>query len=81
MTEPRVIDCEEALRRLFEYLDAELHGEPQREMQQHLERCRSCFSRVEFEKRLKAYTAELGHEPVPTDVARRIRTLLDGFKC
>ena len=81
MTEPRVIDCEEALRRLFEYLDAELHGEPQREMQQHLERCRSCFSRVEFEKRLKAYTAELGHEPVPTDVERRIRTLLDGFKC
>ena len=28
-------------------------------MEQHLERCRSCFSRVEFEKRLKAYTAEL----------------------
>ena len=81
MTEPRVIDCEEALRRLFEYLDAELHGEHHREMAQHLERCRSCFSRVEFEKRLKAYTAELGHEPVPTDVERRIRTLLDGFKC
>lgn len=81
MTEPRVIDCEEALRRLFEYLDAELHGEHHREMEQHLERCRSCFSRVEFEKRLKAYTAELGHEPVPADVERRIRTLLDTFKC
>ena len=50
----RVIDCEEALRRLFEYLDAELHGDPHREMEQHLERCRSCFSRAEFEKRLKA---------------------------
>ena len=81
MTEPRVIDCEEALRRLFEYLDAELQGETQREMAQHLERCRSCFSRVEFEKRLKAYTAELRHEPVPADVAHRIRALLDTFKC
>jgi anti-sigma factor (TIGR02949 family) len=81
MNEARVIDCEEALRRLFEYLDAELHGESQREMAQHLERCRSCFSRVEFEKRLKAYTAELLQEPVPPDVERRIRTLLDGFKC
>src|SRR5439155_24359279 len=51
MNQARVIDCEEALRRLFEYLDAELHGELEREMAQHLERCRSCFSRVEFEKR------------------------------
>ena len=76
-----MIDCEEALRRLAEYLDAELHGNSRREMEQHLERCRSCFSRVEFEKRLKAYTAELGHEPVPADVERRIRTLLDTFKC
>ena len=55
MNEAHVIDCEEALRRLFEYLDAELHGEPQREMEQHLERCRSCFSRVEFEKRDDRY--------------------------
>lgn len=81
MTEARVIDCEEALRRLFEYLDAELHDERQREMEQHLERCRSCFSRVEFEKRLKARTAELRHEPVSSDLERRVRTLLDQFKC
>ena len=81
MTEARAIDCEAALRRLFEYLDAELHGEPHREMEQHLERCRSCFSRVEFERRLKAYTAELGREPVPPDLERRVRRLLDTFKC
>jgi anti-sigma factor (TIGR02949 family) len=81
MTEARAIDCEEALRRLFEYLDAELHAEPLREMEQHLERCRSCFSRVEFEKRLKAHTAELHHEPVSAELDQRIRTLLDTFKC
>ena len=81
MNEARVIDCEEALRRLAEYLDAELHGEAQSEMEQHLERCRSCFSRVEFEKRLKAYTAELRREPVPPELERRIRALVDTFKC
>ena len=81
MNEVRVIDCEEALRRLFEYLDAELHGEPQQEIEQHLERCRSCFSRVEFEKRLKAYTAELGREPVPSELEGRVRKVLDSFKC
>ena len=81
MNEPRMIDCEEALRRLVEYLDAELHGESEREMEQHLERCRSCFSRVEFEKRLKTSTAELRHEPVPPELERRIRALVDTFKC
>jgi anti-sigma factor (TIGR02949 family) len=81
MTEARTIDCEEALRRLFEYLDAELHGESRREMEQHLERCKSCFSRVEFEKRLKTYIAAVGHEPVSPDLERRVLALLDTFKC
>jgi mycothiol system anti-sigma-R factor len=81
MNKVRPIDCEEALRRLFEYLDAELNGEPQREIEQHLERCRSCFSRVEFEKQLKVYTAELGREPVPSELDARVRKVLAGFKC
>ena len=81
MSDARTINCEEALRRLFDYLDAELAGEPRREMDEHLQRCRSCFSRLEFEKRLKAHTAELGHEPVTEDLEQRIRALLDSFKC
>ena len=81
MNEAGVIDCEEALRWLAEYLDAELPGESRREMEQHLERCRSCFSRVEFEKRLKARTAALRREPVPAELERRIRALVDTFKC
>jgi anti-sigma factor (TIGR02949 family) len=81
MNKVRPIDCEEALRRLFEYLDAELNGEPQREIEQHLERCRSCFSRAEFEKRLKTHTAELGREPVPSELEVRVREVLDSFKC
>jgi anti-sigma factor (TIGR02949 family) len=81
MSDVREIDCEEALKRLLDYLDAELAGEPQREMEHHLERCRSCFSRLEFEKRLKAHTAALGQEPVDEELEQRIRALLDSFKC
>jgi anti-sigma factor (TIGR02949 family) len=80
MTEVRVIDCEEALHWLFEYLDAELDRQSQREMERHLERCRSCFSRVEFEKRLKAHTVALRAEPVSPELEQRIRKVLDGFK-
>ena len=81
MAEPRTIDCEEALRRLFEYIDAELAGERQREVDHHLERCRSCFSRVEFEKRLKAHVGELGTEPVDPALQQRILKVLDEFTC
>ena len=68
------------MRRLAEYLDAELHGNSRVELEQHLERCRSCFSRVEFEKRLKASTAELRRESVSPDLERRIRSLVETFK-
>jgi mycothiol system anti-sigma-R factor len=81
MSDIRTIDCEEALRRLFDYLDAELHGEPQREIAAHLERCRTCFSRLEFERRLKTHIAELSREPVPQTLERRVRGLLDRFTC
>ncbi len=80
MNEAGVIDCEEALRRLAEYLDAELQGEPQREIEKHLERCRTCFSRVEFERRLRAKTAALRREPVSPELERRIRGLVDTFE-
>jgi anti-sigma factor (TIGR02949 family) len=80
MSEARVIDCEEALRRLAEYLDSELSAGSRTEIEEHLERCRSCFSRVEFERRLKAQTAALRHEPVSPELERRIRALVDGFE-
>jgi anti-sigma factor (TIGR02949 family) len=80
MNEAHIIDCEEALHRLLDFLNAELQGESLQELERHLERCRSCFSRFEFEKRLKAHVAELGREPVPSELHHRIRKVLAGFK-
>jgi anti-sigma factor (TIGR02949 family) len=81
MNEKRPIDCDEALHRLLDFLDAELPGDSLQELEQHLERCRSCFSRFEFEKRLKAHIAALGSEPVPVELHHRILKVLDNFKC
>jgi mycothiol system anti-sigma-R factor len=75
------IDCEEALHRLFEYVDTELSAESRREMEQHLERCRTCYSRLEFEKRMKTHIADLGGEAVPPAFEQRIRKALESFKC
>ena len=75
MTEPNSIDCDEALRRLLDYIHGELPPRKGGEVSAHLERCRSCFSRAEFEKRLQAHLRGLGEEPVSRELEQRIRTL------
>ncbi len=71
------IDCEEALERLAAYLDQELDRTGRDEMERHLERCRSCFSRAEFERRLKERIQRgLVLDEVPREFEERIRTLL-----
>lgn len=71
--------CEEALAVLAEHLDHELDEHRTAQLHAHLESCRSCYSRAEFERRLKAQIRAVGtHEP-PEDFARRVQALLDSF--
>lgn len=73
------ISCEEALRSLFEYLDHELEDNEHRAIDAHLHECRSCFSRAEFERRLKARLAESASEAPPAELNERIRKILKEF--
>ena len=81
MSESQPIDCEQVVRMLFAYLDGEISDERRHDVDQHLARCRSCFSRAEFEKRLRAHLATLGQEEVPTALEQRIRSLIADFTC
>jgi anti-sigma factor (TIGR02949 family) len=77
MNEREEIGCEEALRRLATYLDRELGEDASSDVERHLEKCRSCFSRAEFERRLKErIRRELQIADVPEAYERRIRSLL-----
>jgi anti-sigma factor (TIGR02949 family) len=71
--------CDEALRLLAAYLDDELHPGAHESVDRHLELCRSCFSRAEFERRLKGEIHRLGREHVPPNFEERVRRLLDSF--
>ncbi len=73
------IGCEEALRRLFGYLDRELDAKHHSEMEQHLRTCRACFSRAEFERRLKTRLAGAGRQQPSPEFEQRIRRLLWNF--
>ncbi|HJU72761.1 MAG TPA: zf-HC2 domain-containing protein [Gemmatimonadaceae bacterium] len=79
MTIAQTIQCEEALRLLAVYLDGELHGADHTNVENHLKTCRSCFSRGEFERRLKAELGELSHDVVRPGFEQHIRQLITQF--
>jgi anti-sigma factor (TIGR02949 family) len=74
-----ITNCEEALKVLAEHLDRELDEHRDAQLHAHLESCRSCYSRAEFERQLKAQIRTLSTDAVPDDLATRIKGLLNSF--
>jgi anti-sigma factor (TIGR02949 family) len=73
------MDCEEALKRLFDFLDHELGDDERDAMQRHLSTCLGCWSRASFERRLKARLRELRRDEPVVDAEERIKRLLRSF--
>lgn len=79
MSEKRTLRCEEVLEHLFAYVDQELDSAKKAEIDQHMEQCRGCYSRAEFEKRLKERIMETGSSEAPDRVRQRMRLLIEKF--
>lgn len=79
MQSNEIRSCEDALRLLAAHLDGELDSATDSEVERHLARCRSCYSRAEFERRLKASVAALAHEPVRSELSDRIQAVIRRF--
>jgi anti-sigma factor (TIGR02949 family) len=79
MSDSPVLTCEEAIRLLASYLDDELEQGKRSELETHLDICKSCFSRREFERGLKDQLSETGDEAVSPQFEARIRSLMDRF--
>lgn len=79
MSTTEIQSCEDALRLLAAHIDQELDAPTSDQVEHHLETCRSCYSRAEFEKRLKEGIAELGREPVRPELADRVQELIRTF--
>jgi len=73
------IDCEEVIAHLFAYLDNETDPEKRTDIERHLEECRACFSRAEFEKALRAKVKQLGDKEAPATLRQRVAALLKQF--
>jgi mycothiol system anti-sigma-R factor len=73
-----MIDCREAVRRMWAYLDDALERGPVEEFETHLEACQRCCGELEFSRHLKEKAAASGSETMPDPLRRRIELLLEG---
>ncbi|WP_366653693.1 zf-HC2 domain-containing protein [Fodinicurvata sp. EGI_FJ10296] len=73
------ISCEEVIEQLMTYLDRELDETAEREIDAHLEACRGCFSRAEFERRLRARVVDTANVKAPAHLHNRVEALTRRF--
>ena len=79
MSETDEMGCEQALKRLLEFIDHELSDSEYDSVERHLRTCRGCCSRMEFESRLKQRLSALSTEDVPSTTRDRVRDLIKRF--
>ena len=74
-----MIDCREAVSRMWAYLAHELPVKPVAEFEAHLETCQRCCGELEFSRHLREAVAEgEGATQMPPDLRARIDILLAG---
>lgn len=77
MLGPKQISCEEAVRRLYEFLDSEGGSASLDEVDVHLDVCRSCCDRFAFEATLWKVVRRVGGQcHCPDSLRDKVHTLL-----
>lgn len=75
--EIRGIDCQTAVRQLWDYLDEELDDRRMSEVRQHLESCSHCLPHAEFGTRfLQALSRVRDRHVMPPAVRSQVMTAL-----
>ncbi|UCG76519.1 MAG: zf-HC2 domain-containing protein [Gemmatimonadota bacterium] len=76
--ESRELSCEEAAKRVFEFLDGELPPVDAEKVRHHVEVCRRCYPYFNFERFFLDYVRERGLKPRRSrDLEERLRRLLE----
>ena len=77
MSQP--ISCEEALERLYEFLDGELTPDNAAEVRHHVEVCEACYPEVKFttEFRDALHRASLGQPVCPESLRKKVRLVME----
>lgn len=76
---PSIISCTDVLSKLYAFLDGEIDDLTETEIEHHLHHCRECFSRVDFEKKLKSKVRSTDTLETPPDVQARLQDIMRKF--
>jgi anti-sigma factor (TIGR02949 family) len=83
-THPAPIDCEHAVRRLWDYLDGRLPTIARDEVQAHLATCEGCAPHFTFARSMQQLLAASGAPRVPAGdddrLRERVRNALGRFR-
>jgi anti-sigma factor (TIGR02949 family) len=72
-----MIDCYEAMRGLWEYLDGTADAIDRAQLDAHLARCRRCCGELEFAVELRCKLADCRYEELPDDARKRLTDTLE----
>lgn len=75
-----MIQCKEAVERLWSYLDRNLEQGREAELEQHLGVCRHCCGELEFAKQVRERLAESSEAKIPPETRARLGSLLRGLR-
>jgi mycothiol system anti-sigma-R factor len=76
MDDPDVSNCQEAIHRLYHFLDGELTPDKRAQIQKHLDDCPPCIEAFEFEVELRQVVSRGCREQVPDELRLRIARLI-----
>lgn len=75
-----MISCSEAVRQLWDYLEAEVTPADAERIEEHLSVCRRCCGEVEFADELRGFLHSNAVADLPGDVEIRLHGFLDDLE-
>lgn len=71
-----MIDCREAVRRMWTYLSRSLEEVDTRELEEHLQVCQRCCGELEFSRELRTRVSTVETERMPDEARVRVEQIL-----
>ena len=72
-----IVDCREALHRIYHFLDGELTATRRGEIEEHLNGCSPCLHLFGFEAEIRKLVADKCRDAVPDGLRARIADAID----
>jgi len=70
-------ECDDAVEKLYEYLDGELDGPTMQQVKDHLQRCSPCLEAFDFHDQLRHVVQHKCAEQMPLEMKAKLLHLID----